>query len=209
MMWIQKLSAVHSMRTLTLVDTVIPSRMMSSTTSSALTKAVLVIFGSLLLAVSAQFKIPLYPVPVTGQTLVVLLIGMTYGARLGGLTMAIYLFEGALGLPVFAGGGGGFGYLFGMSGGYLFGFLMASITMGYFAERGMGQTVASTAVCMLMGNLVIYFFGVLWLASFIGFEKALNLGVLPFLYGDALKLIIAAGFMPFAWHAFKLARKSP
>jgi biotin transport system substrate-specific component len=160
-----------------------------------------VVFGSLLLAVSAQFKIPLYPVPVTGQTLVVLLIGMTYGPRLGGITMAAYLFEGALGLPVFAGGAAGAAVLMGPTGGYLFGFLLAGVSMGYLAERGMGRTVVSTISAMVIGNFVIYLCGALWLANFIGFGQAIAAGVLPFLYGDALKLVVAAGLMPLAWRA--------
>ena len=92
----QKLSAARDARMPTLADAMLANIMAPSTATSALTKAALIVFGSLLLAVSAQFKIPLYPVPVTGQTLVVLLIGMTYGPRLGGITMAAYLFEGAL-----------------------------------------------------------------------------------------------------------------
>jgi biotin transport system substrate-specific component len=157
----------------------------------------------LLLAVSAQFKIPLYPVPVTGQTLVVLLIGMTYGLRLGGITIATYLFEGALGLPVFAGGAAGAAVLMGPTAGYLFGFLLAAIAMGHFAERGMGRTVVSTIAAMVIGNCVIYLCGALWLANFIGFGQAIAAGVLPFLYGDALKLVVAAGLMPWAWRAVK------
>ena len=103
----------------TLADAMLDSLMKSSAGKSALTKAALVVFGTLLLAISAQFKIPLYPVPITGQTLVVLLIGMTFGARLGGITMAAYLFEGVLGLPVFAGGASGIATLIGPTGGYL------------------------------------------------------------------------------------------
>jgi biotin transport system substrate-specific component len=167
----------------------------------------LVVLGSLLLAVSAQLKIPLYPVPVTGQTLVVLLIGMTYGPRLGGITMAAYLFEGAVGLPVFAGGAAGMAVLFGPTGGYLFGFLLAVVAMGYLAERGMGRSVVSTVIAMVIGNMVIYLCGVSWLADFIGFGEAMEAGVLPFLYGDALKLAVAAGLMPLAWRAVKAAQK--
>ena len=95
----QKLSAARALRLPTISEAMVDSLVTPSTATSALTRGALVVFGSLLLAVSAQFKIPLYPVPVTGQTLVVLLIGMTYGPRLGGITMLAYLFEGALGLP--------------------------------------------------------------------------------------------------------------
>ena len=197
----QKLSAALAVRMPTLVEAMLDSLMTPSAATSAVTKAALVVFGSLLLALSAQFKIPLYPVPVTGQTLIVLLIGMTYGPRLGGITMAAYLFEGALGLPVFAGGAAGVAVLIGPTGGYLFGFLLASVSMGYLAERGMGRSVFSTIAAMVIGNFVIYLCGVLWLINFIGFGQAIAAGVLPFLYGDALKLVVAAGIMPLAWRA--------
>ena len=197
----QKLSAARAVRMPTLAEAMLDSLMTPSAATSAVTKAALVVFGSLLLAVSAQFKIPLYPVPATGQTLVVLLIGMTYGPRLGGITLAAYLFEGALGLPVFAGGAAGVAVLMGPTAGYLFGFLLAAMAMGYLAERGMGRTVVSTIAAMVIGNCVIYLCGALWLANFIGFGQAIAAGVLPFLYGDALKLVIAAGLMPLAWRA--------
>ena len=203
MIKIRKLSAARAVRMPTLAGAMLDSLMTPSLATSAVTKAALVVFGSLLLAVSAQFKIPLYPVPVTGQTLVVLLIGMTYGPRLGGITIAAYLFEGALGLPVFAGGAAGAAVLMGPTAGYLFGFLLAAIAMGYLAERGMGRTVVSTIAAMVIGNCVIYLCGALWLANFIGFAQAIAAGVLPFLYGDALKLVVAAGLMPWAWRAVK------
>ena len=203
MIEIQKLSAARAVRMPTLAEAMLDSLMTPSAATSAVTKAALVVFGSLLLAVSAQFKIPLYPVPATGQTLVVLLIGMTYGPRLGGITIAAYLFEGALGLPVFAGGAAGAAVLMGPTAGYLFGFLLAAIAIGYLAERGMGRTVVSTIAAMVIGNCVIYLCGALWLANFIGFGQAIVMGVLPFLYGDALKLVVAAGLMPWAWRAVK------
>ena len=170
-------------------------------------KAFLIVIGSLLLAVSAQFKIPLYPVPVTGQTLVVLLIGMIYGLRLGGVTIAAYLLQGAIGLPVFAGGAFGIATLLGPTGGYLGGFLIAAIVMGFLAERGMGRSIVSTIIAMMIGNAVIYVTGASWLASFIGVEKALTSGVLPFLYGDALKLAVATTLMPVAWRFVKKLQK--
>ncbi len=199
----QKLSAARALRLPTISEAMVDSLVTPSTATSVLTRGALVVFGSLLLAVSAQFKIPLYPVPVTGQTLVVLLIGMTYGPRLGGITMLAYLFEGALGLPVFAGGAAGVAVFMGPTGGYLFGFLLAGVAMGYLAERGMGRTVLSTIAAMVLGNSVIYLCGALWLANFIGLGQAIAAGVLPFLYGDALKLAVAAGLMPLAWRAVK------
>jgi biotin transport system substrate-specific component len=206
MMWNQKLSAARGGREATLANAMLAGWMTPSAASTVMIKAALVVLGSILLAVSAQVKIPLYPVPVTGQTLVVLLIGMTYGPRLGGLTIAAYLAEGAVGLPVFAGGAVGIAALVGPTAGYLFGFLMAAVVMGWLAERGMGRSVVSTVAAMIIGNLVIYLFGALWLSSFIGLEKAMAAGVLPFLYGDALKLVVAAGLMPLAWRALSSGR---
>jgi len=166
---------------------------------SLLAMALLVVGGSIALTISAHVKIPFYPVPVTMQTLVVLLIGMSYGPRLGAITIAAYLAQGAMGLPVFA-SGAGLLYMAGPTGGYLAGFLAASIVMGALAQRGWGKTAASTALAMIIGNLVIYALGVAWLANLFGMSVAINAGVLPFLYGDALKIVIAAGLMPFAWN---------
>jgi biotin transport system substrate-specific component len=182
-----------------LTDAILTSPLSSKSISIPAAKIFLVVIGSLLLAVSAQVKIPLYPVPVTGQTLVVLLIGMTYGLRLGGATVAVYLLQGVLGLPVFAGGLFGISALVGPTGGYLGGFLIAALVMGFLAERGMGRSIVSTVIAMMIGNAVIYLMGASWLASFVGAEKALAAGVLPFLYGDALKLAVATGLMPLAW----------
>ena len=199
----QKLSEARAVRMPTLAEAMLDSVIKPSALTGAVMKAALVVFGSVLLAVSAQFKIPLYPVPVTGQTLVVLLIGMTFGARLGGITIAAYLFEGALGLPVFAGGTAGAMVLIGPTGGYLFGFLLAGVATGCLAERGMGRTAVSTVAAMIVGNCVIYLCGALWLSNFVGFGQAIAAGVLPFLYGDVLKLIVAAGVVPLAWRAVK------
>ena len=166
---------------------------------------VLVLAGSLLLALSAQFafRIPISPVPVTGQTLAVLLIGMAYGSRLGSATVLAYLVEGGMGLPVFANGTAGWAVIMGPTGGYLIGFVAAAFALGWLAERGMGRGPISTAVAMAIGTVIIYAAGVSWLGQFIGFDKAIAGGVMPFLYGDALKLIVAAGLMPLAWRAVR------
>jgi len=190
-----------------LTEALIAGTLSSKATWTPALKAFLVLIGSLLLATSAQFKIPLYPVPVTGQTLVVLLIGMVYGPRLGGVTVTVYLLQGVSGLPVFAGGAFGIATLIGPTGGYLGGFLIAAIVMGVLAERGMGRGIVSTIIAMMIGNVIIYVTGASWLASFTGAEKALTAGVFPFLYGDALKLAVAAGLMPVAWRLVKKLEK--
>ncbi len=164
---------------------------------------VLVFAGALALTISAKVQIPFYPVPLTMQTLVVLLVGMAYGTRLGAATLVTYLAAGALGLPVFAGTpekGIGMAYLVGPSGGYLLGFLLASATMGWLAERGWGRRVGTTVLAMLIGNAAIYVPGLLWLGSVVGWDKpVLAWGLTPFLLGDALKLALAAGLLPVVW----------
>ena len=187
----------------TLADAAMAPRFADDRTLSVLAQLVLVLAGSALLAISAQIKIPLYPVPVTGQTLVVLMIGMAYGSRLGAATLLAYLVEGGMGLPVFAGGGAGWATLAGPTGGYLIGFLVAAFILGLLAERGMGRGPVSTALAMIVGTALIYVFGVTHLSGFIGFEKAVAAGLLPFLYGDALKLVVAAGLMPLAWRGVR------
>ena len=171
-------------------------------TVSAVSKLLAVLAGIALLTISAHIKIPFYPVPLTMQTLIVLGIGMTYGARLGGATLLGYLAAGFFGLPVFA-GGAGMAYMMGPTGGYLAGFFAAAVVLGALAERGWTRSWATAAAAMLMGNVIIYLLGVGWLSSLIGWEKAVQFGLLPFLYGDALKLIIAALGVPYLWLKLK------
>ena len=166
---------------------------------SLLSRLFLVIAGSALIGLSAQVEVPWYPVPVTGQTLMVLLIGMAYGPTLGAATIITYLLEGGIGLPVFAGGTAGWPVLIGFTGGYLIGFVPAAFLVGLLALRGMGRTMLGTVVAMVLGNLVIYACGVVWLQTFIGLEKAIAGGLMPFIYGDLLKIVIAAVAMPTAW----------
>jgi len=167
-------------------------------TGTSLHQLLAVVAGICVLAASAHIKIPFYPVPLTMQTLAVLAIGMTYGTRLGGATVLGYLAAGAAGAPVFA-GGAGIAYMMGPTGGYLLGFFVAAVILAGLAERGWTRTFATTALAMLLGNVVIYLTGVSWLATLIGMEKAIQFGLLPFLYGDALKLVIAALGVPYLW----------
>ena len=171
-------------------------------TGSAANQLMAVLVGIALLTASAHIKIPFYPVPLTMQTLIVLGIGMTYGVRLGGATLLGYLSAGLIGLPVFA-GGAGMAYMMGPTGGYLAGFFAAAVVLGALAERGWTRSWATAAAAMLMGNVIIYLIGVGWLSSLIGWEKAVQFGLLPFLYGDALKLIIAALGVPYFWSKLK------
>ena len=158
----------------------------------------LALAGSALLAISAKIQLPFTPVPITMQTFAVLVIGITYGSRLGAATVVLYLAEGAAGLPVFA-GGGGIAYLAGPTAGYLFGFVIAAALVGRLAEYGWDRKVSTTAIAMLLGNLAIYMPGLLWLGTVVGYGKVFAVGMLPFLPGDALKLALAAAILPAVW----------
>jgi biotin transport system substrate-specific component len=167
--------------------------------SALLRLAVLVLAGTAILAASAQVKVPMWPVPVTMQTFVVLMIGMAYGWRLGGATLLAYMGEGALGLPVFA-SGGGLAYFAGPTSGFLIGFFVAAVFVGWLAERGWDQSLLRTAIAMTGGTALIYLFGVSWLAVFFGdVDKALVHGLYPFIVGDMVKIALAALLLPFCW----------
>lgn len=161
--------------------------------------------GALLVALLAQVRIPLpfTPVPLTGQTFAVLLVGAALGARRGLASLSLYTLIGALGLPVFAGGAAGLAYAFGPTGGYLAGFIVAAFVVGLLAERGLERSIRTSILPFLAGTLVIYIFGAGWLAVLFGLEKALELGVTPFLLGDAIKLALAAIALPAAWKLVK------
>lgn len=165
----------------------------------------LVTAGALLVALLAQVRIPLpfTPVPLTGQTFAVLLVGAALGSRRGFASLSLYTLIGALGLPVFAGGAAGLAYASGPTGGYLAGFIVAAFVVGLLAERGLERSIRTSILPFLVGTLVIYICGAGWLAVLFGFEKALELGVTPFLLGDAIKLALAALALPAAW---KLAK---
>ena len=164
--------------------------------------------GSLLLVVSAKVQVPFWPVPMTMQTFVVLVLAIAYGPRLGTVTVALYLFEGAVGLPVFA-KGGGLAYFSSPTGGYLIGFLVAAWTVGWLAERGWDRSVVTTALAMLIGEVVIFAFGLAWLGWFIanakglplmaGYKAAIAAGVTPFLLAEAFKILLATVTVQLIW----------
>lgn len=164
----------------------------------AMMSLALVLVGVGILAVSARIQVPFYPVPVTMQTLAVMMIAMAYGSKLGTTTLFSYLLAGFLGAPVFA-GGAGFAYMAGPTGGYLAGFLLVGVVLGALADRGWTRNWQTTAAAMLVGTAIIYLLGVTWLSQLIGFDKAITFGLVPFIYGDILKLVIAAAAVPYMW----------
>ncbi|MCH7931092.1 MAG: biotin transporter BioY [Proteobacteria bacterium] len=187
---------------------------------------ILALLGSAFVAASAQVQVsllPFSPVPITGQTFAVLVVGMAFGWRLGAATLLLYMAEGAIGIPVFAKLSGGLGVIAGATGGYIVGFVVAAAAVGYLAQRGWDRNVGLTALAMLIGNIAIYLPGLPWLAVWYagpgaeyiaaaGTETAvgaaLAAGAAPFLVGDALKLALAACVLPLAWKLVGRPRRS-
>ena len=167
----------------------------------------LVIAGSILIALAAQFYFPLpfSPVPITGQTFAVLLLAALYGHNRGGLTVLTYLILGIAGRPVFASGTFGIATILGPTGGYLIGFLPAAYVVGFLSKCGWDRKAWSTAISMIIGNIIIYLFGISWLSQFVGWDNVLQTGFLPFLIGDAAKIALATVLLPSGW---KLLNKS-
>lgn len=160
--------------------------------------ATLMLIGSLLLAISSKFQLPMPPVPFTMQSYVVLVLGMVMGARLAGATVLLYLFEGALGLPVFA-SGAGMAYMTGPTGGYLVGFFVAAVAVGHLSDMNFDRKLLTALLAMAIGTALIFIPGVLWMSHLFGMEKALNLGLHPFWFGMIFKLVLGALTLPLAW----------
>jgi biotin transport system substrate-specific component len=164
----------------------------------------LILGGSLFIALCSQFAIPIGPVPITGQTLAVLLTGMLLGSRRGALSVMVYLAEGIAGLPVFSPGSPlGLARFAGPSGGDLVGCAAAAYVAGRLAERGWDRKATTTFVAMLIGNAAIYAFALPWLAVLLGADKALTVGLYPFILGDLLKAAIATALVPTGWKLLK------
>jgi biotin transport system substrate-specific component len=165
----------------------------------------IIICGSLLVGISAKIRVylPFTPVPVTGQTFVVLMLGALFGSYRGALTMLAYLLEGVLGLPVFTSVTGA-AALFGPTGGYLVGFIVAAYIVGRLAEMGWDRRVLTTVAALLIGDAVLLAFGFVWLTLLLADVKtAFIAGVVVFLPGDILKITLAAAILPVSWKLMK------
>ncbi len=160
------------------------------------------------MALLAQLTIPLPIVPITGQTLGVLLIGAALGSRKGALAMLIYLGAGALGLPVFAGSAGSIAVLVGPTAGYLLSYPIAAFVVGWLAERGLDRNLLTTALAMLAGEVVIYAVALPWLSFYVPSDEVLATGLMPFIAGDLIKLMIAAALLPSAWKLLGRGRQN-
>jgi biotin transport system substrate-specific component len=188
----------------TIIDRVVPKNLAADIT--------MVVAGTALTALAAQVTIPLSPVPLTGQTFAVLLVGTVLGFSRGALSMALYVLLGAAGLPIFQDGASGFA--FGPTLGYLIGFVGAAALTGFMAERGWDKKWYQVALAFIAGSAVIYGFGLAWLSIFLGAVGAPNdivstmsAGLFPFLIGDAVKALAAAALLPAAWAGVKALKK--
>jgi len=172
-------------------------------------RVLLAFAGSWLVAALAQIeiKLPFTPVPITGQTLGVLLVGASLGSSLGAVSLALYLAQGAIGLPFFSGGDSGLEFLrlSAATGGYLWGFIASAAVVGALAERRWDRSIRSSIGEMFLGELVLYAIAIPWLmqALDVPFTKALELGFTPFVVGDTIKLLAAAGLLPLAWRVVR------
>ena len=186
------------MTTQTLASAVWPAE-----SQNRLRNVVLAVVATILLAISAKVKVPFWPVPMTMQLFVVLAIGLAFGCKLAIGTLLLYMAEGAVGLPVFAGTpekGIGMAYMIGPTGGYILGFLLAAGIVGWFADRGWDRSIVKSLVACLIGIALIYIPGLLWLGAIVGWDKpVLAWGFTPFIAGDLLKAGLAALAIPAAW----------
>ncbi|MEP3846601.1 MAG: biotin transporter BioY [Paracoccaceae bacterium] len=173
-------------------------------------QAALVVLGIAILAIAAKIKVPMWPVPITMGTFAVLSIGAAYGARLGLVTILGYMIVGAIGFDVFAGSSAekfGLTYMMGGTGGYLIGYVLATFALGMLARRGWDRSFVWMALAMLIGNVLIYVPGLIWLGQLYGWDQPiLQWGLTPFLIGDALKLGLAAVILPAVWSFVGKAR---
>lgn len=179
-------------------------------TDKLLREVLLVISGSLFIALMAQIRIPLpfTPVPITGQTLAILLIGATFGSKRGAITTLLYLLEGGLGLPFFAGGAAGMIHFMGPTGGYLVGFVLSAFLTGYLCEKGIDKKLKTAIPFFMITQLPIFFCGVLWMSLLLklNFTTALQLGFLPFIPGEIIKALLAGSILPTCWKALGRSR---
>ena len=162
------------------------------TISTKATNIIVILLASWLIGVSAQFSIvlPFSPIPITGQTIIILMMGVLLGKERGTAAVGLYILQGVAGLPVFAGGKSGLLTLVGPTGGYLVGFLGAVYVVGILSELRHDNSISYTVFSLIIGNVIIYAFGLIWLVRFVGETQALSLGFFPFLVGDIVKIFI-------------------
>lgn len=168
---------------------------------SLIRELILALLGSVVIMLLSQARIPLpfTPVPITLQTLGVLLVGLSFGSCRGASSVGLYIALGTMGMPAFAGGACGWKHLLGPTGGYLLGFVAAAWIVGRLAECGWDRNFALAFASAMIGTLVIYAFGAVWLSMFVGIKQVFVMGILPFIPGDIFKAMIVAAALPTAW----------
>lgn len=182
------------------IDTILP---LPDTKALVLIRDVILILSfSVVTAVCAQLKVEVGAVPITMQTFAVLLAGALLGSKRGALSQLAYLLMGLTGIPWFA-RGGGISYILSPTFGYLLGFVLAALFVGWLCERGFDRQVKTAMISMFFGNVLLYIPGLLWLAKFVGLGKVLSVGLFPFIFGDLLKIIMAGLLLPIGWKLIK------
>jgi biotin transport system substrate-specific component len=161
----------------------------------------MILISVIFLAVTAQMRIPLWPVPITMQTFGLFLLAFFFGSRKGALSVLAYILAGIVGFGVFAGQKSGLAAVTGPTGGYILGFIACVYVVGLMIEKGYGRTKKSVLLCMIIGNLIIYTFGLIGLKLYLnaGWLKVLAAGLVPFLIGDFIKIVAAVGLFPYLW----------
>lgn len=169
------------------------------------TDAVLIAAGAALTSIAAQLAVPLWPVPITGQTLAVLIVGSSLGALRGSLSMVLYAVLGIIGLPVFSDGSHGFNVIAGPTGGYIIGFIFAAALTGWLAQRAWDHKILGAIASFAAGTVITFAVGLPWLAVSLGLnlEQTLAAGLYPFIIGGIVKALLAAGFIRLAWFGIK------
>lgn len=177
---------------------------------SLILDAVLVAAGAALTAVAAQIAVPLWPVPITGQTLAVILVGLTLGAVRGGASMVLYALLGIVGLPVFSEHSAGWHVVAGPTGGYIVGFVLSAVLTGWLAQRAWDRKVLRSLLATLAGTVVTFLVGLPWLAAYLGavgapndLNSVLQAGLYPFIIGGLVKAVLGAGIISLAWVAVR------
>ncbi|MDG1153928.1 MAG: biotin transporter BioY [Alphaproteobacteria bacterium] len=174
--------------------TVLSNRITISTNNTIAKNILLAFLGSIIISISTQIMVPMFPVPMTMQTFAVLCVGMSLGSRWGSISTMMYLAQGAMGLPVFAGGKFGLITLFGPTGGYLFGYVFSAFVVGYMAEKGWNKSFIKIFTAMLASNAVLYTLGLIQLGIVVGWDKPiLEWGLYPFILGMLAKTTVASG----------------
>jgi len=185
---------------LVLIDKILPKYQIKS--QETLKDIFLVLSFSFLTALCAKLKLEIGAVPITMQTFAVLLSGAFLGAKRGALSQLIYLFGGLLGIPWFS-RGGGVGYIMSPTFGYIIGFVFSAYLVGFLCERGFDRNIKTAILAMILGNILIYIFGALWLLKFMAPSKVLLTGIYPFIFGDLLKILLAGILLPTLWKIIK------